>query len=240
MAKKAGQLIIKQHQPLRYWLTLLVYGVVVAAAGWALYTVGERRAGYNNVELGERVTKLTEYIATVEDQKAKLQEQIAVLERNRQIEQQAVSDVDSTLKALQEEVLELKAEVAFYRGIVAPRESEGGLNIQNFKVERTTDERGFRFKLILTQVAKNDASVRGYVKIEISGIQDGKPVKMPLSEVSGGAIPNLDLRFKYFQTVEGNMVLPPGFAPTNVQVDIVPAGGRGGLSKNFAWEALLS
>jgi len=242
MANKTVQLVIKQHEPVRYWLMIGFYVLVFGLAGWVMYTLGQKSAGTNNSELNNAVEKLKDYTRNLEEQKAKLLEQVAVVERNRQVEQQAFSDVDTSLKGQQEEILELKQEVAFYRGIVAPRgDSEAGLNIQSFRIEKSPEEHTYRFKLVLTQLAKMDVPVKGRVRLDIAGVKDGKPTSLSLAEVSSGAAPNLELKFKYFQTVEGNMVLPAGFAPTNVAVEIVPAGGKlAGFNKNFAWEALLN
>ncbi len=239
MAKKAGQLIIKQHQPLRHWLTMSAYVISLGAAGWGLYFLGQRSAGYDFSQLSDKLVATGDYARSLEEQKSRLSEQLAVLERGRQVEQQAISDVDSSLKDLQQEIIELKEEVAFYRGIVAPRESDGGLNIQSFKVEKTSEDRVYRFKLVLTQVSKNDSLVRGRVRIDLAGIRDGKPARLQLSEVSGNTPPNLDLKFKYFQTVEGSMLLPVGFNPTEIEIEITPVGGRAGMSKSFSWESLL-
>jgi len=242
MAKKSIQLVIKQHEPVRYWLMMTFYALIFGAVGWAMYTLGHKSAGTNNAELSNTVEKLKDYARSLEEQKAKLLEQVAVVERNRQVEQQAFSDVDSSLKGQQEEILELKQEVAFYRGIVAPRgDAEGGLNIQSFRIEKSPEAHTYRFKLVLTQLAKMDVAVRGRVRIDIAGVKDGKPTSLSLAEVSSGAAPSLELKFKYFQTVEGSMMLPSGFAPTNVAVEIAPAGGKlAGFSKNFAWETLLN
>lgn len=242
MAKKSVQLVIKQHEPVRYWLMIVLYALIFGTVGWAMYSLGQKSAGTNNTALNSTVEKLNDYTRSLEDEKAKLLEQVAVVERNRQVEQQAFSDVDSSLKDQQEEILELKQEVAFYRGIVAPRgDSEGGLNIQSFRIEKSPEEYAYRFKLVLTQLAKMDAPVKGRVRIDISGVKEGKPTTLSLAEISNGAAPSLDLKFKYFQTVEGNIVLPIGFAPTNVAVEIAPAGGKlAGFNKNFAWEALLN
>ncbi len=239
MAKKTGQLVIRQHQPIRYWATMSAYVIALCSAGWGLYFLGQRSAGFDFSQLSDKLVTTTEYVRNLEEQKAKLSEQIAVLEQGRQVEQQAFSDVDTSLKSLQQEIIELKEEVAFYRGIVAPKESEGGLNIQSFKIEKTSEDRVYRYKVVLTQVSKSDSLVRGRVKIDLAGIRDGKPTKIPLSEVSGNTPPNLDLRFKYFQTFEGSMLLPVGFNPTNIEIEIEPAGGRAGLIKSFSWDSIL-
>ena len=242
MPKKSVQLIIKQYEPIRYWLSIVFYTLLFSVAAWAMYSLGQKSAGTNNTELNTTVDKLKDYTRSLEEQKAKLLEQVAVVERNHQVEQQAFSDVDSSLKGQQDEILELKQEVAFYRGIVAPRgDSEGGLNIQSFRVEKSPEEHSYRFKLVLTQLAKMDAPVKGRVRIDIAGVKDGKSTIFSLAEVSSGVTPSLDLKFKYFQTVEGSMVLPAGFAPTNVAVEIAPAGGKlAKFNKNFVWESLLN
>ncbi|MCA1714848.1 MAG: hypothetical protein LC715_06995 [Gammaproteobacteria bacterium] len=40
--------------------------------------------------------------------------------------------------------------------------------------------------------------------------------------------------FKYFQQVEGDLVLPPGMKPLRVTVRLLPAGGAA-VEESFAW-----
>ncbi len=46
--------------------------------------------------------------------------------------------------------------------------------------------------------------------------------------------PATDYSFKYFQQVEGDIVLPPGFHPLRVHVRLVPAGGSA-VEQSFPW-----
>lgn len=241
MSKRSTQLIIKHHQPVRTWLLLLTYTAVAAGIGWFLYSFGLVQAGYSNVDLGKEIQELTEHSEQLEDRNKQLSEQIALLERSRQVESGAYAEVDDTLKELQEEILELKEEVAFYRGIVSSRESAGGLTIQSFKVEKTQEERVYQFKLVLTQVMKNDRIVRGRIDIELEGVNSGKVQKLSISKASGGAKTNFQLKFKYFQTIEGSVVLPEGFLPTRVFLEIRPKGKRlTRMNKTYDWAAILN
>ena len=43
--------------------------------------------------------------------------------------------------------------------------------------------------------------------------------QLDIKELSGGALDLLKLRFKYFQNIEGDIVLPEGFLPSRVVVE---------------------
>jgi hypothetical protein len=241
MAKKSTQLIIKHHQPFKFWFLLILYSSIAGAAGWFLYSYAQIQAGYQNTELEKELSGLVEHIQKVEKDNAQLREQVAVNERNRQVEKEAYSAVDSNLKDLQEEILELKEEVAFYRGIVSPAESAPGLNIQSFKVQKTPQENVYRYKLVLTQIMTKNRVVKGKVDLLLEGLEDGKPKKLPLKAVSGESKPNTKLRFKYFQTLEGNLILPKGFVPSRVFVEVLPRGKNlVKLKEAFDWKASLN
>jgi hypothetical protein len=166
-----------------------------------------------------------------------LREKYTVLERAAQVDKEAYNTINGNLKELQNELLELKQEVAFYRGIVAPSETASGLNIMSLKFDSIGDNNGYRFKLILTQLKTNERVVRGQARIFIDGIMQGKQRQLSLSEVSGGKIKDdLNMRFKYFQNLEGDIVLPEGFAPSSVVVDLHPRGrGLTRIKKSFDW-----
>ena len=241
MSKRSTQLIIKHHQPVRTWLLIFAYAVIAFGIGWYLYSFGLIQAGYSNLDLGKEIQELTEYSDELGNENARLRENIAMLERSRQVESGAYAEVDVTLRELQQEILELKEEVAFYRGIVSSRESAGGLTIQSFNIEKTQEERVYQFKLVLTQVMKNERIVRGKIKLAFEGIKAGKLQRLTLNQVAGGAKTNLVLKFKYFQTIEGNVVFPHGFLPTRVFLEILPKGKKfTDMKKTYDWTAILN
>lgn len=233
-------LIVKPHHP---WKSRLVFLLLIAAlgiGGWSLFEYGRYRAGYDQnaarIERADLQAAKRRLAAQVED----LKEQKVVLERTSQIDRQSYTDLQSTLKNLQNEILELKEELAFYRGIVSPRDTAPGLRLQSFRIDPSGPKRHYRYTVVLTQVLKNDRVTRGNVRMQIDGMLNGRQKTLSLAEVSEKQIKELDYKFKYFQNIEGEIVLPKGFAPQRVTVQVLPHGTRQDKDKieaTFDWPA---
>ena len=99
----------------------------------------------------------------------------------------------------------------------------------------------YRYKLVLTQIMTKNSVVKGNVDLTLEGLQNGTPKQLSLKAVSGESKPNTSLRFKYFQTLEGNMILPKGFLPSRVNVEVLPKGKNlVKLKEAFDWKASLN
>jgi hypothetical protein len=230
-------LVVKAHQPRKTLLITVLIVVAIITMGYALYEYGRFSAGYDSIEVGEEHTVLLKHVAELEETIDDLREQKAVLERAAQIERKAYDELDTTLKVLQAEILELKGELAFYRGIVSPKDAAHGLHLQRFRVEPSGKTNGYLFKVILTQVLKNDRSAAGIIRIKIIGVEAGQPRVLDLSQVTEKAVKELKYRFRYFQSLEGELVLPSGFTPQRVTVSVVPKDRRQKepFEKTFDW-----
>ncbi|HEC19964.1 MAG TPA: hypothetical protein ENI97_11550 [Gammaproteobacteria bacterium] len=237
----ASKLIIKSHHPLRHRARLGLLLVALLALAWGVFEYGFSRAGYDNSSLHQERDQLREQLDRQQEENKQLRARIAMLERAAQVDKQAYATVEAAQKQSQDEMLELKEEVAFYRGIVSPSETASGLNIPSFTVTNIGDEGAYRFKLVLTQVKSNVRVVKGYARVIFEGVKDGAQVQLSLKEVSGGALDKLKLRFKYFQNNEGEIVFPKGFLPSRVLVEVVPSGkGATRLKKTFDWSDIIS
>lgn len=232
-------LIVKAHTPWKTRILLAMILVVSVLAGWALFEYGRFSAGYDSIEVGQEHRVLLSHVDDLEGQIENLREEKAVLERAAQIERKAYDELDTTLKVLQAEILELKEELAFYRGIVSPRDAAQGLHLQRFKIEANGKPRGYRYKVILTQVLKNDRTARGSIRISIAGQSGNETKVLSLREVTEKSVKELEYRFKYFQNLEGDIQLPVGFKPQRITVSLLPKGARGEelIEKTFDWPA---
>jgi len=232
----SAQLIIKAHSPRKFWFKWILLLAVMAAASWLMFILGQYSAGYFNQSLQSEQTRLQEKLYSLGRENSELREKNAVLERTSQVDKESYNATSENLKSLQNELLELKEQVAFYRGIVAPTEAASGLVIRDLKFDSLGGENGYHFKLVLTQVMKNEYLVRGRVEVLIDGLQAGKQKQLTLPQVSDGKLSDLTMEFKYFQNIEGDIVLPNGFVPSSVTVDLIPSGkGRARIKKNFEW-----
>lgn len=229
----SANLVVRQHQPWKLFVLMAVLAAVIAAGGWGLFHYGRSTAGEELVVLQQKTEVLQENITRMQNENQELREQKAVLEYGGKIEKQAYDQVKTSLKNLQDEILELKGVVAFYRSIVAPNESSKGLRIQSFKLEDNGQERGYRYKIVLTQVIKNNKVTHGTVSMVVEGLQSDKQVELKLSDISTARKNTLPFKFKYFQNIEGDVQLPEGFTPSRVILSI--ASNSTSLDKTFNW-----
>ena len=177
---------------------------------------------------------------TVREANTALRERVAILERAKQVEGKAYQNVDAHLRSLQDEVLALKEEIAFYRGIVSAGK-EKGLNIQTFVLDKEASPGAYRFQLVLTQNLKRVRMISGKVKLKIMDELDGRSKELLVSDMNGKQADYLKFEFKFFQRIEGRFTLPDGFRPERLQVEVVSSGKRrASVEKSFEWRGLAS
>lgn len=229
-------LVVKAHRPWKSKFVWAIILLVLLISGWTLFDYGRFLAGYDSREAAGEIDSLLQVQAHLEKRIETLREDKAVLQRAAQIERKAYNELDTTLKVLQAEVLEHKEELAFYRGIVSPKDSSSGLYLQNFFLTQNGETRSFRYKVVLTQVLKNSRLVSGKVKLEFEGLQNGEPKTLTLKEITTKKVRNLNYRFKYFQNVEGGVEFPEKFSLLRVRIQILPRGRqRDMIEKTIEW-----
>ena len=229
------QLKVKHHNPWKTRIFILLGLLAIGVGGWSLFDYGRYKAGYDSAEADLEQLRLVAMVDELAGEIDYLREQKAQLERAAQIERKAYNELDTNLKVLQGEILELKEELAFYRGIVSPRDASRGLRLQRFSLE-PNGLRSYRYTVVLTQVLKNDRLVRGRVKLYVEGVQNNETKTLDLSALSENSVKELSYRFKYFQNLEGDLVLPNGFRPIRATAQILPSGRQQDMiEKTIDW-----
>jgi hypothetical protein len=234
-----SRLVVKTHNPVRVALRVVASTVVLGLAGWGVFEYGAYTAGYDFHSANTVAAKLEKENSALKDQVEGLREENAILQRSRDVEREAGRELNNTVLGLQDQIAEMKSELAFYRGIVTPKETAGGLRVQRFDVSPNGVKRGYRYKLVLTQVLKNDNVVKGNATVVLEGTRHGKLATVSLGDLGiGGKDGKLDFRFRYFQNFEGNFVLPDGFIPARATVTVMPRGrGHRDVEQVFDWPA---
>ena len=154
-----------------------------------------------------------------------------------EIDRQALENVRGTVREHRQTIAERNEEISFYKGLMSPTDRERGLGIRSWELYSSADPRRFQFKLILQQLAVKHRLLRGNVAVELVGTLAGEVKKLSLHRVSAQIKEQqIDLRFKYFQYVEGELELPVGFVPE--RVDIVATASKPKavqVEKQFGW-----
>lgn len=239
----ASQLIIKSYTPFKYWSKVVLVSILEVALVWGAFELGYYRSGFDNKDLRDKRDSLAKRMDEIERFNKVLREKNAVLEQSKRIDKAAMTNVDDTIQGLQKEILELKEEVSFYRGIVSPNESKTGIKIASLEVRAVgnAEKGGYRFKLVLTHTRQKKRVVKGSGSLSITGLQGGQQKTLTLASLTNKRMKSLQLHFKYFQNIEGDIVLPKGFEPTGMVIELNPKGKDvSGIHKNFDWADILS
>ncbi|MEW5755266.1 MAG: DUF6776 family protein [Pseudomonadota bacterium] len=206
---------------------LVIVALVMYRAGYSEAVGKEGELYQTNEQLQRQVQQLTQ-------ENADLRATATLLQRTQQVEAEASAQVQGRMRDLQAEILELQEEVTFYRAIITPSETATGIRIQRFEITPLAESGMARYQLVLTQVLKDDTVTRGEVDIDIQGVHEGRPKMLPVAELLAKKTGPLKFSFKYFQKFEGDLLLPPGFLPHSIEVNVRPASGNS-IKESFKW-----
>ena len=235
---KKAQLIARPSSRSRGYLLMGFALVVFVAAAYLLFELGRMRAGYSIVDAGETRNELSEQIRQLTELNDQLRQRIAVLETSREVDKEAYRQVDENLAELQAQIQNQEEELKFYRGIVSPEDGQAGLRIQELELYPRDAESSQRFmmRLVLVQAIKHDRRVTGVVNLAVEGQRDGEDVSYPLADLAADDSSGLAFSFRYFQDFQKELVLPIGFKPDRVQVELRPKGrGVKPVERVFDW-----
>lgn len=240
------KIVITTHSPWRR--PALVGGSVVAlllgAFGLYSYTRAttvsdfERAQSERDRLLEERRT-LARDLRGARSENGTLKDQLAYLGRSQEIDGTACGSVKQSLTQLQAEASDLREQLAFYRGIVSPQESQAGVRVYDFKVSKSAGTT-YRYDLVLIQSVRHEKRVGGNIDIVIEGLKSGQKGSLRLSEVAVGDSKNLVFSFKYFEEFSGQLRLPDGFRPLRATIALQPNGdGTPKIEDEYEWAKVL-
>lgn len=220
--------------------SIALRGVVVAlllGAGYLLFEFGRIQAGYDIVAAGEERQAYEDVIAGLENDIKSLNEQIALLETHSDIDAEAYREVEASLVDLQTEIQEQQDAIAFYRGIVSPADGKAGLRVQDLRLVRGGDEREYKIRLVLVQAMKHDRKVSGDVKLSIVGTKDGVETSYDYAQLlPADGDDKWAFSFRYFQDFDRLVVLPDGFTPERINVQVQSrTRSIESIEESFSW-----
>jgi len=195
--------------------------LLVAISAYLVFEFGRISAGYDIVEAGNVEQGYIDHVQALDEKIVDLKQKIAILETNHEVDRASYKEVEASLTQLQAKIQEQRNAIAFYRGIVSPSDGNSGLRVQEFKLTRGKAEREFNLRLVLVQAMKHDRKVSGDVNLSIVGSQNGVETTYTLAQLlldednSAWAF-----SFRYFQGFDRPLVLPDGFTPERVTVEV--------------------
>ncbi len=224
----------RQRQPL---LLFAVCFALFLAGIYLSFVFGEYQAGYSMSDERRQVAAYEQTIAERDAAIVELMRQQAILDTSREIDRETFAQVEADLRRLQARIQAQEEELVFYRGIVSPEDGVAGLRIQNLQIQPTDSEQHHVLRLVLVQAIVHSRRVAGTVRVKLTGNLHDEVTEIDLEQLLvDGGVDGLAYGFRYFQSFEQELVLPVGFEPDTVEVEIWPSQPRGGpTAQSFEW-----
>ena len=200
-----------------------VFLLALAFGGWGLWKVFAPLPDDPRTQLQAQRTQLDQ-----------LEQRVATLTRSDQISREANRDLQGTLAERDEEIAGLRADVAFYERLVGSTAKRHGLNVHQLQLQPQGGP-AWHFTATLTQNLNRGAVNTGRLTLSLEGSRDGKLQKLSWADLRQQPdAAGVDYSFKYFQQVEGDVLLPPGLQPIRVVARLTPARGNA-VEQSFTW-----
>ena len=202
---------------------IAVFLGALAFGGWGLWRVFVPVQGDARAQLRAQQARIGD-----------LEQRVATLARSDQISRDANRDLQGTLAERDEEIAGLRSDVAFYERFVGSTAQRRGLNVHQLHMQRQ-DGQAWHFIATLSQNLNRGAVNRGGLTLSLEGSRDGRMQKFDWSQLrQQPSAAALEYSFKYFQQVEGDVLLPAGVQPVRVVVRLQPDGGTA-VEQSFTW-----
>ncbi len=163
----------------------------------------------------------------------RLRDELAMAQRSDQVTREASRDLQSTLLEREEEIAALRADVGFYERLVSGSAQRKGINVHSVVMAKG-DGGSVNYTITLTQSLKKGGLSRGQVSMSIEGALGGRLTELDWGRLrqDAGAAP-LPFEFRYFQQIEGIIMLPEKFIPERVRI-VVRTDGQP-IERVYPW-----
>ena len=197
---------------------------LVLATLVGVYAIGRAQATFEVRAALADEAGLRAALTAREAEVAKLRREVAELDTLKVAQERERQEVSRTIGELQAEVARQSQQLEFLRGVVGRAGPAAEVTIRQVRVIASAAPGRYRLRIALAQPGRPDRTVAGSVRVGVEGQRGGRTVRLDLREVTAQRVAQLPYRFQYFENIEVEIVLPNGFSPERVVVDVRPAG----------------
>jgi hypothetical protein len=197
---------------------------LVLATLVGVYAIGRAQATFDGRAALADEAGLRAALTAGEAEVAKLRREVAELDTLKVAQERERQEVSRTIGELQAEVARQSQQLEFLRGVVGRAGPAAEVTIRQVRVIASAAPGRYRLRIALAQPGRPDRTVAGSVRVGVEGQRGGRTVRLDLREVTAQRVAQLPYRFQYFENIEVEIVLPNGFSPERVVVDVRPAG----------------
>jgi hypothetical protein len=206
----------------------------------SLYAVFELTRRYAAPELQrthEALVAARSELSQLQERGERLRQRNVSAKRSEEVTRAANQSLQQTLAERDQEIAALRADTEFYERLVGGSAQRQGLAVQSLALVPAGDG-AWRYTVTLTQNLKKASVSKGDISLRVDGVREGKLESLSWSDLlqTEPAAPQA-FAFKYFQQLEGSVMLPPGFTPHRVKVSLRSDGRE--AEQVFPWQDVI-
>lgn len=221
---------------------LLAAGVVIGVfALYVVYELGRYNAGYDRQAVAQQRTELEVRIEHLEKANRELRTRLAELDTIGAGRAREQAETARTIGDLQAQAARQSQELAFYRGVVAQGASSLGVKIEQLRITAGQDPATYVVHMSLVRSGRSEAPATGSVQLSLDGSAAEGARTLDLAALTAGRQRELRYNFRYLETIDQQLTVPPNFKPERLNVE-VSSGRRdvAPLSQTFLWSVEAS
>ena len=192
--------------------------LAVAYFGWTSYGAN------SETQTQARLGALESDRLRLEQDNAGMKSELAVLQRQLQIERASAIDLTKQLRSLSDENAKLREELAVVQAIAGRDGKAEGLKLGSVRIEPLGGAGEYSYRIVLLQTGPLARPFQGSYQLVISTVQDGARRGVTLPAAAARSEPPYRLDFKQQQRVEGTFKVDPNAVVRSVQVRVFEAG----------------
>ena len=224
--------IVSEKPYLKRLLTGILVAWVVLAVAWGWFVW--RDYGSDSGQLRAAAASAEHRRLGVEKENARLKQELAIAQRADFISRSANNQIQESLADKEEQIAALKADLDFYEQLVGSGGRRQGLNVHDAEFEMGTAG-AWQYTITLTQNINRGGMTTGRMQFAIEGVSGGKLVTMAWSDLlQNRNASGQEFSFRYFEALQGTVMLPSGFSPQRVKVSL--KGPFGASEQIFNWK----
>jgi hypothetical protein len=200
---------------------------------------GGRQIAYNEIKVApETADSMLSELSALREELRAARGDLEVQRTLHEVDKRALELVRSEMATEKERMADLEEGLSFYRSMVASEDVEKGLSLRRPEIVPGSAPARRKYRFFVQQKDREYEMVEGNLSVEVVGIKDDKEVKYSLASLSPDFSEDAaTLHFRYFQAIEGELVLPPGFEPRDIiLVARASKPRKSTVTKQFPWE----
>lgn len=235
------------------WLCLLILGLLVGGVGcafyfklldkeplqrWVHYYLSkpqlEQQLINNNVQLQQQTTVLEQ-----------LNAELIAIKRDHSIQNNANLALQGELNLMSQNLERAQQKVLMYEKLFATEPASTGLHIRVLSLapviidergQRLNDTQRYYYHLIITNPQNDNAFVVANWHLSVTGLQNDKTITLAVDQLTPHPqMLQSEIQLKYYQSIEGELVLPSAFKPQMISVSVQIGNGKT-ISSVYNWD----